>query len=306
MSTALTTVPAHIAARIAARQQAGTKSAISSAILGEGGVSYPRISIKAGRYRLVEGGVETTVGITLDTIIVGANPRVSKIFYGQAYDAAAEGVRPACFSNDGLRPDSSVESPVHTACATCPNNVLGSKVLPSGAKSKLCADQRHLAVVAAADPTKVYSLTVPVSGMKAMREYLKELDNYGIIPEEAITQLGFDDQASYPKITFTQNGYVSEKAAARVDQLAASDEAKIATRQMDPREAAPGIAAPEAKAAIAAPVAKPAAPAVDDAYEDEAEAAPVAAAPAKPAKPAVAPVKASSELESKLDSLFDE
>jgi hypothetical protein len=142
--------------------------------------------------------------------------------------------------------------------------------------------------------------------MKAMREYLKELDNYGIIPEEAITQLGFDDQASYPKITFTQNGYVSEKAAARVDQLAASDEAKIATRQMDPREAAPGIAAPEAKAAIAAPVAKPAAPAVDDAYEDEAEAAPVAAAPAKPAKPAVAPVKASSELESKLDSLFDE
>ena len=297
MSNALATVPAHIAARIAARQQAGTKSAVTSAIVGEGsGGGIPRISIKAGRYRLVEDGVETTVGITLDTIVIGANPRVSKVFYGQAYDAAAENVRPSCFSNDGLKPDALVESPVSASCATCPNNQLGSKILPSGAKSKMCADQRHLAVVAAADPSKVYSLTVPVSGMKAMREYFKDLDNYGMIPEEVITQLGFDDQASYPKITFKQNGYVSEKAATRVDALASSDDAKIATRQLAPTNAAPAIAAPVAAPAIAAP-------AVDEAYEDEAP-APVVAA--KPAKPEVAPVKASSELASKLDSLFDE
>lgn len=294
MSNALANVPAHIAARIAARQQAGTKSAVTSAIVGEGGGGgIPRISIKAGRYRLVEDGVETTVGITLDTIVIGANPRVSKVFYGQAYDAAAENVRPSCFSNDGMKPDAAVESPVNNACASCSNNQLGSKILPSGAKSKLCADQRHLAVVAAADPTKVYSLTVPVSGMKAMREYFKDLDNYGMIPEEVITQLGFDDQASYPKITFKQNGYVSEKAAARVDDLASGDAAKIATRQM---------AVPSAGPALQAPVATPtiAAPAVDDAYEEE------SAPPAKAAKPKVAAVKASTELEDKLDSLFDE
>jgi len=296
MSNALATVPAHIAARIAARQQAGTKSAVTSAIIGEGGSGgIPRISIKAGRYRLVEDGVETTVGITLDTIVVGANPRVSKVFYGQAYDAAAENVRPSCFSNDGLKPDAAVESPVSNSCANCPNNQLGSKILPSGAKSKMCADQRHLAVVAAADPTKVYSLTVPVSGMKAMREYFKDLDNYGLIPEEVITQLGFDDQASYPKITFKQNGFVSEKAAARVDVLANSDESKVATRQLSPQNASPALSAPAAKPAISAP-------AVDDAYEEEA----APAAPVKSAKPEVAPVKASSELASKLDSLFDE
>jgi len=75
----VTTVPAHIAARIAARQQAGTKSTVASAIVNDG-PNIPRISIRAGRYRLVEDGVETTVGVTLDTIIVGANPRVSKVF----------------------------------------------------------------------------------------------------------------------------------------------------------------------------------------------------------------------------------
>jgi hypothetical protein len=291
------TVPAHIAARIAARQQAGTKSTVASAIVGSDGVSFPKISIRAGRYRLSEDGVETTVGVTLDTIIVGANPRVSKVFYAKAFDASAENVRPDCGSSDGLKPDANFESPVHASCADCPNNVLGSKVLMSGAKSKICADQRHLAVVAAADPSKVYSLTVPVSGMKALREYFKDLGNYGIGPEEVITELGFDDAASYPKITFKQKGYVPEKAISRVDTLVGSDSVKVATRQLAPQAAAPAIAAPTPKAAIAPP-------AVDDAYEEETP-APVAA-PVKAAKPVVAPVKASDELAAKLDSLFDE
>jgi hypothetical protein len=294
------TVPSHIAARIAARQQTGTKSAIASSIVGGDGPSIPRISIRAGRFRLVEDGVETTVGVTLDTIIVGANPRVSKVFYGKAYDSSSENVRPDCWSNDGLKPDHMVERPVHTSCVDCPHNVLGSKVLPSGAKSKMCADQRHLAVVAAADPTKVYSLTVPVSGMKALREYFKELTNYGVNPEEAVTELGFDEQASFPKLVFKQKGYVPEKAITRVEGLLESDPVKVATRQMAPTSAGPALAAPAQQQKISTTPA----PAVDDAYEEEAPAPAPAAKPA--AKPTVAPVKASDELAAKLDSLFDE
>lgn len=304
----ITQVPAHIAARIAARQQTGAKSSFADSIVG-GGPDIPRISIRAGRYRLVEGGVETTVGITLDTIIIGANPRVSKVFYSKQFDASATDVRPDCWSNDGLKPDAMVQNPVHSSCADCPNNVLGSKILPSGAKSKMCADQRHLAVVPAADPTKVYSLTVPVSGMKAMREYFKDLGNYGLIPEETITELGFDDAASFPKITFKRKGYVPEAAIARVEQLIDSDAVKVATRQLAPSSAGPALAAPEQKQALQAPAA-PAAPAVDDAYEEEAVAAtpqPAVQQTAAPKeKPTVAPVKASDELASKLDSLFDE
>ena len=292
----ITTVPAHIAARIAARQQSGTKSTVASAIVGSDGVSFPRISIRAGRYRLSEDGVETTVGVTLDTIIVGANPRVSKVFYAKAFDASAENVRPDCGSNDGIKPEANFVNPVHSNCGTCPNNELGSKILPSGAKSRLCADQRHLAVVAAADPSKVYSLTVPVSGMTGLREYFKELTNYGIAPEESITELGFDDTASFPKITFKQKGFVSEKAISRIEALVGSDSVKVATRQLAPQAASLALTS-GVKHSIAAP-------AVDDAYEEETP-APVAA-PVKAAKPVVAPVKASDELAAKLDSLFDE
>lgn len=291
MSNVLT-VPDHIANRIKARQTSGSKSAVMDAIVGQSeGASFPRISIRAGRYRLCEGGVETVVGTSLDVIVVGANPRVSKVFYNKAYDSSSDNVRPSCFSNDGIRPDKSVENPACDNCAGCPNNELGSKILPSGAKSKMCADQRHLAVVAAADPDKVYALTVPVSGMKALREYLKELANYGLAAEEVVTELGFDDSASYPKIIFKHKGYVNENAIPLVDAIAESDAAKIATRQMSPTGVA--LAAPEVKPALSAP-------AVDDAYEEEAE------QPKAKVKPKVEPVKASDELAQNIASLFDE
>jgi hypothetical protein len=286
-------VPAHIAQRIAERNKT-KKTTLSESIVSE--PSIPKISLRAGRFRLVENSVETTVGTELDVIIVGVNPRVSKVYYDKPWDPAAENVRPACFSNDGIRPDESVDSPVNESCANCPNNVLGSKILPSGAKSKQCADQRHLAVVPAADPKKVYGLSVPVSAMRALREYFTELANYNIGPEEAITELGFDEQASYPKLLFKQKGYVPEKALPLIDTLLEADETKIATRLMAPVNNGPALMAPEVKAE------PPKSTAEDDeagAYEEPVQAS------TKEKPPKVEPVKQSDELEAQLDSLFD-
>jgi hypothetical protein len=269
-----------------------------AAINSGDGFQFPKISIRAGRFRLVEDGVETPVGINLDVVIVGANPKVSKIFYAKPYDGSADGVRPDCFSHDGIKPDASVQAPVANGCANCPHNVLGSKVTPSGAKSKLCGDQRHLAVVPAADPNKVYGLTISVAAMKNLREYFKELQNFGAVPEEVVTELGFDEQVSFPKVTFSRKGYAPASAMEKLDAIANSDEVKEVVRLIPPSGArATALAAPAAKPAIAAP-------AVDDAYEEEA--APVTAPVAATTKPTVAPVKASSELEGKLDALFSE
>lgn len=310
-------VPAHIAARVAAR--GGVKSAVQAALLTEG-FAYPKISTRASRYRLVEDGVETVVGTTLDVVIVGSNPKISKIWYSKPFDGA-DGVRPDCWSNDGVTPDASIESPFHANCATCPNNVLGSKITPNGAKSKVCGDQRHLAVVASADPTKVYGLTVTVSAMKGLREYIKDLSNYGLIPEEVVTELGFDEQASYPKIVFKQKGFVGEKALKVVEDICGSAEVMTITRQETgvPRLAAP---AQQAAPAITAPmeVSKPAPAAVVDA--DAEEAAEIAAVKAraaakkaavKPKPPADAQETAPAgeadplaSMEAKLNSLFSD
>lgn len=295
-------VPAHIAARIQAR--GGQKSSALSAIFA-GDFSYPKISTKASRFRLVEDGTETVVGQTLDVVIVGASPFVAKQFYGRPYDPN-DVSPPDCFSNDGKAPDPSVEKPVHDACGTCPNNVLGSKINPGGAKSKLCGDQRHLAVVCAADPTKVYGLTVPVSGMKALRDYFKDLSNYGLIPEECVTQLGFDDNASYPKLTFKRTGFVPEKAATAMDKIAKSDPVQVALRLVAP-SGAPALAAPAAKPALAAvPTAAPAAPAAAPAAPVVPPAASTAPAPAAAASVAAQAPAELGDLEAKLNSLFAE
>ena len=296
MSNALTkNVPAHIADRIRTRQESGKKSAVADAIVGGDGLAYPRISTRSSRYRLTEGGVETVIGPVLDVVIVGANPRVSKVFYAGQY-VQGENAAPSCASSDGLKPDDSVESPVAKACAACPHNALGSKITPSGAKSKMCADQRHMAVVAAADPSKVYGLTVPVSGMKSLREYFKELGSYGLSPEEVVTELGFDEEASYPKIIFKHKGYVPEKVIQLVDEISHHDSVKVATRQALPNAtlASPAPAAPAIEEKVT----------VEDAYEEE-EQAPTPVKPPKKKKPQVEPVKASDDLAANIAALFD-
>jgi len=291
-------VPAHIAARIAARS--GQKSAVLSALLTEG-FAYPKISTRASRFRLVEDGVETVVGTTMDVIIVGTNPRVSKIWYSQPYDGSTD-VRPDCWSNDGVTPEKDVAVPFHQNCGGCSNNVLGSKVTPTGAKSKICADQRHIAVVPAADPTKVYGFTVTISGFKPLREYMKDLNNYGMIPEEVVTELGFDEQASYPKVTFRQkptNGFVTEKGMKIIEDICASPEVKVATRQ---EQGGPRLAAPVEKPAIAAPAASPTA-----SQEVPTDAIVASKASTKKAEDNTAPAtKDLNAMESKLNALFND
>lgn len=327
MSNTEMKVPDHIARRMAARKgQDGNASNVSN-VLGGDGLNIPKISTRASRFRLVEDGTETTVGTELKVVIVGANPRVSKVFYGRPFDPNATDMRPDCHSNDGIRPDPGIAEPVCDNCAACPNNVLGSKINPSGAKSKACADQRHLAVVPAADPSKIYNLTVPVSGMKALREYIKELGNYNLIPEEVVTELSFDDNANFPKLMFRRAGFLSEKALDKVDVIKESDMVKIATRQMTNDELAealgrsrPALETPQAAAQIAPakPEPEPEPEVVDEAYEEEAQPEPEPKQPAKKAdlksvetkKKAdaeeVVEVADLSDLEKALESMFDD
>jgi hypothetical protein len=154
-----------------------------------------------------------------------------------------------------------------------------------------------MAVVAAADPSKVYGLTVPVSGMKSLREYFKELGTYGLSPEEVVTELGFDEEASYPKIVFKHKGYVPERVIELVDEISHHDSVKVATRQMQPSAtlAAPTSAAPAIEQKVP----------VDDAYEEEEELAAAPAKPPKKKKPQVEPVKASDDLAANIAALFD-
>jgi hypothetical protein len=301
-------VPAHLAGRV------GVPSVLGAALTGglSSGNSFPKISIKASRFRIVEGDTETVLDSTnLDVVVVGANPRLSKTWYAKAWSKDAEPTAPDCFSLDGVGPDPEATDPQNDMCASCPQNAWGSKVTDSGQQIKACSDNKRLAVVAADDASgPVYLLSVTPAALKGLNQYQKELSVRGIPPEIVKTRVSFDTDASFPKLKFTFGGFLDADTQETVDGLFGTEAVKEITGETPrtpvavPKVAAPAPVAPRPAVRAAAPVEEPApAPAPAQAaapkrgFGASKPAAPAAAAPAaKPAaKPAAAAAPAASD-----------
>ncbi len=243
-------VPAHLAARI------GQPSALATSMAGglATGESVPRISIKGARFRIVEGDTETVLdSTTIDVVIVGANPRLSKTWYAKQWTPDSEPQAPECFSLDGVSPDPQSTQPQNDLCASCPQNAWGSKVTPQGQQIKACADKKRLAVVSADDPTgPTYLLEVTPAALKGLNQYQKELAHRGIAPEIVRTRVSFDTDASFPKLKFGFGGFNEAETQDAVDPLFGSAQIKEITGE--------SIRQPVAVPQVAAPVAAPVAP----------------------------------------------
>lgn len=302
MSNAITLanvqVPAHLAARI------GAPSALTQALaggLGTGGESIPRISIKGSRFRIVEGGTETVLDTTtLDVVIVGANPRKSKTWYAKAWTPESEPASPDCFSMDGVSPDPASTAPQNDLCAGCPQDAWGSKITPQGKQIKACSDTKRLAVVSADDPTgPVYLLSVTPAALAGLNQYHKELANRGIPAEIVRTRIGFDTDASFPKLKFDFGGFLDADTQQDVDKLFGSEqvlqitgEARASTVPAVPKIAAPAPVAPK-PAPVAVPQPAPTPVAEEPAAPKRGFGAPKKAATAAPVA-AAAPAAASA------------
>lgn len=283
-------IPAHVARRM------GQPSALAAKIMGglTSGESVPRISIKGSRFRIVEGGNETVLDTTtLNVVIVGANPNLSKTYYAKAWDGSAEPTAPDCYSLGGITPAPDSTSPQNDLCASCPHNAWGSKKGPQGQDLKACSDTKRLAVVAAEDPTgPIYLLTVTAAALKGLNAYQKELTMRGMATEIVVTKVSFDTSASFPKLMFSFGGFLDDETMATLDDVANSPSVLDITG-----ESAAGIpAVPQMQKTLAKPSVKAAplpapAPVVVEEVEEEAP-APKRGFGAKAAAPAPAPAAA--------------
>lgn len=302
------TPPAHIAARIAARQQAG----IAVPVLGTGrATGINRISLKGMRFRQVIDGeiVATSQSTSLDVVIVGVENAISRQYYDKPYNAD-EPAAPACWSRNGKTPDASAPSPQGTACALCPMNAKGSAIAGNG-KAKACSSRQRIAVMVMGDDTgTVYALDA--KGMTLFgKDYKKDgylnLNNYGatlskqgVTPWEMVTTLTFDPSADVPKLLFSVGDFLDEDELVAVMDKAESEEVKAMLNAVDSvddeGDSAPAGLAPRAPVAKAAarpapqapaqqaPVARQApaqqAPAARQVVQPQAQQAPVQQAPA--------------------------
>lgn len=250
-------IPDHMLARVT--ETTALATVLAAGISGS--EAPPRISLKGSRFRLVIEGVETVLDPPkLNLVIVGANSRLSKVFYLADYDPNSE-EGPDCFSNDGLRPDKASENIQNSICATCPQNSWGSKATDSGVKLKACSDQKRLAVVSPHDPTSVYLLLITPTSLKNLNKYTKELLNRNISPELVMTTFSFDTTSSHPKLIFSFGGFNSPELQEAVDGIVGSPEVVglvAEAGEVEPVSNTELLAAPEATPVVettpAAPV----------------------------------------------------
>ena len=256
-----------------------------------GGITlgFPRIAIKGSRWRIRQGENETVLNdFHIDVVLLDANPNVSKSYYAKAY-APDSAEAPDCASDDGITPNVGVTSPQAMNCATCPHNVWGSKLTPSGKQAKACADQKHLAVLGATSlDGEIYALTLPPASLKGLALYVNTLNGKHVDVRAAVTRLTFDSSSDFPLIQFAPVRWLQqheyETVLARMSDPVLPSVIATVPRAHRP---APAVAAPAAPVQQPTPAPAPAAPAAP-AFQ----AAPVpqpAPAPAAPAPSAASP-----------------
>jgi len=250
----------------------------TKALMGSGGASGKRISIKGGVFRMIVDGKEIAQNEdrAMNIVIVAANANVSRSYYEDTY-VEGQVLAPTCWSNDGVSPDTKVSEPQSGKCASCPQNIAGSA---ESGKGRACRFSQRLAVTLENDlKGDVYQLTLPAqsifgnveNGKMPLQAYAKFLGSHGLPITAIVTEMRFDTASATPKLTF--------KAVRPLE----ADEMALAQEKGQSAEAKTAIANNPATLDGAKPKAAPAPAPKAEAEEPEAPEAP-AAEPTKRAK----------------------
>jgi hypothetical protein len=209
--------------------------ATTKALMGSGGGSGKRISIKGGVFRMIVDGKEIAQNEdrAMPIVIVAANPHVSRSYYADTY-VEGQVLAPSCWSNDGVSPDSKVSEPQSGKCATCAHNIAGSATQGAG---RACRYSQRLAVTLENDlKGDVYQLTLPAqsifgnveNGKMPLQAYAKFLGSHGLPITAVVTEMRFDTASATPKLTFKALRPLEADEMALAQEKGQSAEAKSA------------------------------------------------------------------------------
>ena len=232
-----------------------------------------RVSLNSNRFTLVDdqGGETPVNSLTMQVVFFDVAPANCKTYYDGPYNPAnTDG--PACFSDDGERPDRSSPKPQSETCAACPRNVWGSATSNvSGAAIKACSDGRKAAILVGGHGTTLYQLRIPPASLKNFAAYARAIGQQKVPGgsrsadlSDVITSVGF---ASQGVLSFEVVGNINGDIARLQDAVWADGSSLPLIGQPAPVKAlpapvpAPVQSQPAATFAAQAPAATFAAPA---------------------------------------------
>lgn len=230
-----------------------------------GNTSLKRISVRGGVFRMMVNGEEIAKNENraMNVVIVNGNPNVSRQYYASAY-VAGETSAPDCWSNDGIKPDASIEAPQNSTCDGCPQNIKGS----GQGDSRACRYQQRLAVVLESDiGGDVFQLTLAPTSIfgrgdldkMPFQQYAKYVGSQGKNINTLVTEMRFDSDSATPKLVFKPVRFLNRdewEVAKEKGNSPATKSAVVQTPAQTDNAKPKAVAAPApaAKAEVAEPV----------------------------------------------------
>ena len=214
------------------------------------GSSFRRIALRSGRFRQIEGGIETILpNDSLTVGIVATSPKVRRQFFMVAYEAGSK-EPPTCWSNDGDRPANDVPADQRqsNACMTCPQNEKGSA---KNGEGRACSFRKNIVVCPADNgeggllspdtPAKPWLMTINAMSMFGKSQEADALFTMtglanllrtrttpayprGLPVSLVSLQIQIDHDAAVPKVWFKPVGILPQFAVIRSMELAKSVE----------------------------------------------------------------------------------
>ena len=202
-----------------------------------GNTGLKRISIRGGVFRLMVNGEELVKNENrfINIVIVNGGRHIARQFYASQY-VAGQALPPDCWSNNGDKPDDSIESPQSKTCDGCPQNIKGS----GQGDSRACRFQQRLAVMLADDiEGEVYQLALPATSIfgrgdvdkMPFQQYAKYVGAQGKSINTLVTELRLDSDSATPKLTFKPVRYLTEQEWLIAKEKGDSPAAKSAVTQ---------------------------------------------------------------------------
>ena len=189
-----------------------------------------------GTFRRIINGeqVGNAVRGEINVIIVGALPKVSRIYYAAKFDPDAEPTLPDCWSNLGDRPETPAKNKQSENCLDCKQNTRGS----APGDRKACRYQRRISVMLEGDTSgEIYQFNIPSKSLfgkgtgntHPFESYVKYLINNNESPDTVVTTISYDLNAETMELLFAPLRGVTDDEAAVVAAAQDKPEARMYT-----------------------------------------------------------------------------
>jgi hypothetical protein len=192
-----------------------------------GSAMPPHVSIAGNKFTLVDAAnnelqgawFDQAIGVYIDACIVDVNNVKSRVYFAGAFDSNAEGVRPDCFSDNGIGPSISANAPQGATCQPDPErkgygcfwSVWGSKINQNGKKVPACSEKQKMALLIPGYNT-LFLLAVPPNSHGPLREYTEHCKAHGVNMANLMTRIWFSP-GEVGTLLFRGLSYIDEPTA---------------------------------------------------------------------------------------------